>query len=289
MRNENNLDSFNKTTRLKHILIGISGIVIGLACFPIVENIPPNQHIFKLILEHIASIFIAVFTLHLISEAFLKKDMLQLLDKRIEYSINNALPASFKGVKHSGIVDVYEHLNFEKLADHLKRISKTEIIILTIWIPYFPYLREALVNAVNKRNCSVKILVLDFNSNDILKQRAASINKHGYSATDLKEHIRLGSRELFAAFSEIDDDKKENFQCRFYSEWVSAAIYGYGDEILIGHYLANNLSTEFPYIKIAGRDKTLYTSFQNHFDEIWKRSLKKEENNICIEDDKTIE
>jgi hypothetical protein len=267
-------------------IIALSGIILGIGLFPISERI--DNHIVRLVIEHLASIFIAVFTLHLFSDWFLKKEMIEIIRYEISDSIHSALPNSFKEIKKSGIVDVYERLNFEKLNEHLAQITKTEIVFLTMWVPYIPHIKEALVDAVNNRKCTVRLLIFNPKSESTIRHRANSLKKGGFTGQTIQTYIDLNRQELIAAYNEIEESKKNSFQCRYYDEWVSIAMYGYGDELLIGHYLINKLSTETPYLKVAGKDKELYKEFHNHFDEVWRRSLEDKDNDIFLAASKEI-
>lgn len=196
-----------------------------------------------------------------------------MMKKEISITVNQALPTSFKEIKKSGVVDVYPKLNFEKLQRDLHGLTKTEIFFLTMWIPYIPSIKQALVDSVNNRQCSIRLLIFDPTSEAVILQRANSLKIHGFDSESIKSLITQNRKELIAAYLEIDANKRHLFQCRFYNEWVSLSLYGFGDELLVGHYLMNNFATESHFLKVAGKDKGLYKEFRNHFDEIWKRSL----------------
>jgi hypothetical protein len=266
----------NSSVKITLICIGL--IVIGLLILPYTEKI--TDHVYRLIVEHVAAIFIAVCSLHIINEWLLKKDFIKIYGDQLSSAVNNALPSSFRRIKESGLVDVYEKINFDALEDNIKNAEKTEIIFLTFWIENVSRICNALINAINSNNCTVRILILDPKAQGTIEQRASSISMVGYSKDSIINNITENVEILNATEKKIDNNKKKNFQCRFYDDWISHSVYGVGENLLIGHYLANKLSTETHFIKVTGYAKPLFKELHNHFDYVWNKSTENEKYNI---------
>lgn len=137
-----------------------------------------------------------------------------------------------------------------------------------------------LTDAVNSRNCSVRILILNPAEKQTIERRAKSISAIGFDQKIISTGIEENAKLLDAAWKEIHPDKKDKFKCRYYEEWIAYSIYGFGENYQIGHYLLNKLSTDSHYIKIAGNDKSMAQEIRDQFDAVWKISSEHASNDL---------
>jgi hypothetical protein len=223
----------------------------------------------KAIAEHVGAVLIAVCTLHFVNDLFLRKTFF----KRINKAVEESMPRSFKRIRDSGIVDVYQTLSFDSLKKDIDEIKYAEIYFLTLWIPNLSSIYHSLISAVNERECTVKILIYKPAADDVsIEKRAKSIESMGYNEASLRNSIDENVTILKSAFKSINETAKaENrFECKYYDQWISHPIYGLGDTLLIGHYLRNKISTETHYIKVSGNGSTLFSEMRKHFNDMWK-------------------
>jgi|GEM_PF-5377111 len=255
-------------SKLKNIVVGITGAAVGVLFLFWANQISDEEkyHTWKSIVDHIGVIALVAFTLHVISESFLKKEFLENIRGEINDSIENSLPNSVKKIKSAGIVDVFHEFPHESFSKRLSTIADTEIIFLTMWIPDMASFSRVLIKAVNERNCKLRLLIFDPTSENTIQHRANSISSLGIGPDSIKMSITENCRNLRAAFAQVRPEKQKNFECRFYNEWVSLCIYGSGEELLIGHYLMDQLATQNHFLKIYGHDKELYMQFHAHFE-----------------------
>ncbi len=111
----------------------------------------------------------------LISDLYLIDSLTKKTEKTYEKIIDKKMPIRYKNLMQSGIVDTYLGLKSDKLRTRISKAQDCDIFILKMWLSSIDLIYNDLYEAVENRNCTVRILLLDPSSNDAIEKRALSL------------------------------------------------------------------------------------------------------------------
>jgi hypothetical protein len=207
----------------------------------------------------------------LIYESWLRTSFIEEMKKTVEAVIIQQMPSRYTNIRHSGIVDSYESLNIEKLKERLNSAHNTEIRIHKIWMPGIEYLKDTLTDAIEKRGCEVKILLLNPDSKEAIEKRAAATKYLGHDS--FVSIIRLNIELLESMRRQLSQNKRDKLQLRLHSSFIAVSMIGYGETILVGFYLRNRIATAGTQLKVCDASRYFHIELSNHFNTEWDLAI----------------
>ena len=186
-------------------------------------------------------------------------------------AVAETMPPRYVNIKRSGIYDVYDCLQIDKLREKFDRIEGP-IRILKIWIPDLHVLQDAICRAIQDRGCTVQILLLDPLTTDAVRKRALALSH--YSARD----IILEIRKNIKVFREIRNRLLENgspeqanqLQVKLFNSFISVSLYGIGERFIAGFFLRGRLSAARTHIRVSGTTNYFFQQLDAHFIGEWE-------------------
>jgi len=262
----------NKITSKQYVVLLIL-IIIGIGFIAISSGFQEKgllHHVFR-------DIGIALLPLSVIAfayEVILRKEFLKEMRNHVTESIDDAMPSSLKHLRQSGVVDAYPELDIYNLRNHLLNCdANTDIKILDIWFENLYQFEDIFIDLIVRKNCTIKILIWDLRSGDVLKRRAHSLGK-GKSETALMNSIleNLQTIEhLFYKLKCLNNPKYlENFQVKTYTSFIGISLFGIGYDYYLGFYLQERYSSHGTQFKISGYHRFFYLQIAEHFNKQWE-------------------
>ncbi len=206
-----------------------------------------------------------------------KKKLIESLDEArnetitsIKKTIVDAMPPKYTHIREAGIVDVFESLDIKKLQKKIKKLRNDEFRILKMWIPNLNVIEHNIIDAINHRDCKIKIALQNPAKLEVIKKRAATLRY--FEERDILNELRKNQEQLYSIWERLSDDKKDNLMVKYFDTFVSVSLWGYGNNYIMGLYLNKRLSGQGVQIKANGTTHYLYNSLKEHFDEIWGNS-----------------
>ena len=203
-------------------------------------------------------------------ELVLRRTFLIQMIESVQSAIDEVLPPSITHVRDSGIVDVYEEIQIEKLKNRISSLEGVDIRILKIWIPEIHLLKETFHKAISERGCKVRILLLHPDSREAIDKRTSVLPR---MPTDLvSDHIQHNISIIESIRDGLGDDYKQNLSLKLHKSFIAVSMYGYSDNWIVGLYLSGRAATNGMQIKVHGATSTIYQELNRHFEEEWRRA-----------------
>lgn len=255
-------------TYLVLILIGLLGIIFGNSTD--FEKFNRNT-----LFDIINNVSITIFTIGLISmiyELNLRKRFMDSIKLEFESIIQNNMPERYSRLKQSGIVDGFQDLDFAKIRKRISEAEDCDIAFYKMWISNFDDIERALENAIEFRNCNVKILLLDPKANETLKTRALALGD--------ERNPEMMAKQIETNISLINGINKRlekknvkgRIELKVHNSFIPCSMIIVGSEISLGLYLRNKLSTQGIHIRFAGKTRSHPQALLKHFKEEWIRA-----------------
>ncbi|WP_162340569.1 hypothetical protein [Cyclobacterium salsum] len=245
--------------------------IIGLICIIISFRLDSKGEDYKLAASTIGGIGTTVLTIGLISfiyELILRNSFLQRTREAVSEVIRESMPARYTNIKDAGIIDAYKGLKIDKLREKFMECKKCRIRILKIWIPNLHTLENSIVDAINRRECSVEIILLDPSCQEAIQKRSLAIPY--YEKEDIISNLNLNIAVIKSIWERLQDKSKLTFN--LHKSFIGASIIGFGDTIIAGYYLHNRLASEGMLIKVNDVTKGFFHELDEHFETQLKKS-----------------
>lgn len=266
-----NLNKIKVDEGRSRLLIALSLVVIGFLVAAL-GNYLVNELDWKLWGPTIQGLGYSVITAGVVSyltDLLLIRTLSEKTEKVFTKVIDKKMPERYKNLKNAGIFDTYPKLKTDLIIKKLDRAVNCDIFILKIWISELEKLIPSLVDAVENRKCSVKILLLDPINNEAIEKRALTIKS--MDSKVIQNQIQSNIRIIEIAYKEIEKNR-DNFMFKKHSSFVSVSLFGIGGEINMGLYLRDSISSNSFQIRLTGKTRSHYNAVKYHFDEEWKHA-----------------
>ncbi len=218
-------------------------------------------------LKDLSLTIFAICSISLIYEFFLREQFIVEMKETVEKVIKRQMPSRYTDIKNSGIVDVYERIDREKLTRTLKSVENTVIRIQKIYMTDMKEFENILFDAVENRGCEIRIMVLNPDSAKAIEARAEAVP---YSEPDeyvdsIKKNIKIAK----SIKKKLSDDNKDKFQLRLHDSFVAVSLIGYGETFIVGLYLYGRLAVNGTQLKVCESSRYFYNELSNHFNTEW--------------------
>ncbi len=249
------------------------------------------SHAIIFLLESLGVLCLSILVMHFIYEVMLRGAFLKLILIVFEKILKQNIPTFLNRVIESGIVDVSDGLNMDELKTVIDNVHDTTIKFLKIWIPELSRLEQALIDAINNRNCKVVIILLDPNSSAIIK-RVPMILMYN-RIEDVRSQIYLNINVIKSIYERLEPKKRKNLELRIHDSFVAISLIGYGCTYLQGNYIHGRIATSGQILKVesSGVIKKYYRELNEHFKIQYKHSVpydfdtcSYDVNKICIDE-----
>lgn len=188
------------------------------------------------------------------------------IEKVLRQIIIDSMPPKYVNIKRIGIVDAYEFLELEKLRQKIDRLENEEFRILKMWTPTLNLLESTIIDAIDIKNCTFRIALLNPKCTEAIEKRAMSLND--YDKDQIITEIVKNLRRCKSIHNRLKN--KQNFEVRIYDAFISIPLYGYGRNYIMGLYLHNRLSEGGVQLKISGVTNRMYKKIDEHFESVWE-------------------
>jgi hypothetical protein len=204
------------------------------------------------------------------------------IEKKVLDAFIQTLPNSYQNIFDLGVSDAFPDYKAEDLKEAIETADNIDVRIIEIWIPFLDdsINFEVIVNSIIQKNCRYKILLSDPEKEDILELRARA-SKRGYSLERYKSHITENILFFGQVWQELkkrgvsDEDRNQLLEVRLHSNFLSSALFGFGDHFYLGLYLDGRLANKGMQFRInKNQDKqsggtTFYKELDTHFNIQW--------------------
>lgn len=266
------------------LILGLFGILLIFIAI-VIEKGGLDKHIAIPFIKEMGILLFAVVTTTLVHERFLKhhslKEVRNVLSEQLQDVITKSLPDEitkviskqlpprYANIKESGIVDAYPDLKTDRLIEKIKDLDQgSEVFILKIWLTGIDTLESAIKTAI-KKGCKFKIIILHPDTTEVFRKRGKFLKGTSINDEVMKDRV-IDSIKRLKLLKEALGEDKHNLEIKLHKDFVSASIFGYDSDILVGLYLHNNIAESNIQLKIEGKNTRFYKAFKSHFDLQWE-------------------
>lgn len=265
IKNNNNENSSENSEGFSKLMVFFLFLaILGLLGIITSNYLPkPYDHLFR----DVAVTLSAISVISLIYENWLRKKFVDEMRTTVESVIRKQMPSQYKNVKNSGVEDIYENLDKGKIKRALKSFHNGEIRILKIFMSDMDDFEQTLLEAIENRNCTVKILLLDPNQKSAIEARAIAVPHNTHEA--YVSHINMNLSVARSIYKKLSKEKKDKFEVKLHKSFIATSIIGYGETMIVGFYLQGRIATEGTQLKVKEATHFFYNELNTHFDEEW--------------------
>ena len=253
------------------VILGLSGIILTSGEFIHLSNDADKNKTWLHIIRDISVTLSAIGIISLVYEYWLRKSFLKAMSYEVDKVIKMRMPPRYSHLRELGIVDAYENLDVEKLRKKLKTRKEETIKILKMWMPDVTLLGAALIEAVDKGNCDIQIILLDPDAISAIEARVGILER--YSVEDYRERIISDLKELKRIKKDLEKlGKGENLIIKTHKSFVATSMVGWDGTFIFGLYLHDRIATHGSQIKVCETGKVFYDRLQEHFQKMWNNA-----------------
>ncbi|UXE60241.1 MAG: hypothetical protein KA717_32210 [Woronichinia naegeliana WA131] len=155
--------------------------------------------------------------------------------------------------------------------------SNTSIIIMETWTELLlddlgEKFEKAIMKLFNHENCGLKILLLDPEKDDLVRERQNALNsgKKPSEYINVKEKICLSLKKIESIIDKLDEKHKDRLEGKLYQTPPSVAIYAEQTELRVTFFKLGKLTTSDDVIKFE-RESDGGRFFLEHFNMVWNQ------------------